>query len=184
MRDRDLKQPYVPLFVTGAMAMVSLEEEALAFGVDEPDESEQGSTCLPGHNAGRVVDHDSLGRRFSGHFIVPPGRHVYRTLVTEQMPLAYDTRVHYIAIHLHPFAESLELIDLTTKKSVYKSATRPLERGIGLSHVDSYSSREGVPLLKDHSYEVVAVYDNTTSKVHDAMAVMYLYAVDMSFKKP
>ena len=41
-----------------------------------------------------------------------------RTLVTELMSLPYDTTVHYIAVHLHPFAESLELIDLTTGKNV------------------------------------------------------------------
>ena len=46
---------------------------------------------------------------FSGHWVVPPGRQENRTLVTEWLNLRFDTTVHYIAVHLHPFAESLEL---------------------------------------------------------------------------
>ena len=37
------------------------------------------------------------------------GREVNHTPVTSLMALPFDTTIHYIAIHLHPFAESVEL---------------------------------------------------------------------------
>jgi len=37
------------------------------------------------------------------------------------MNLRFDTTLHYIAVHLHPFAEFLELRDLTADKSILKA---------------------------------------------------------------
>jgi hypothetical protein len=104
--------------------------------------------------------------------------------VTELMDLPFDTTLHYVAVHLHPFAETLELIDLTAKKTVYKARTRQADKGIGLAHVDSFSSEEGIPLYKGHEYEIVSVYNNTSGEDQDSMAVMNLYLFDKEFKKP
>ena len=127
---------------------------------------------------------DSFGRRFTGHWVVEPGREVNRTLVTEILDLPFDTTVHYIAVHLHPFAESLELRDLTTGDTVFKSRVRPAEKGIGIQHVDYFSSEEGVLLRKKHDYELVSVYNNTSGEEQDSMAVMYMYLLDKRFEAP
>jgi hypothetical protein len=100
------------------------------------------------------------------------------------MRLPFDTTVHYIAVHLHPFAESLELKDLTAGKSLYFSKARPSEGKIGLDHVDYLSSEEGIPLSADHEYELISAYNNTMSEPVDSMAVMYLYVLDREFKRP
>ena len=115
--------------------------------------------------------------------MVPPGREVNRTLVTQLMQLPYDTKAHYSAVHLHPFAESLEFRDLTAGKTLFKSAARNYEDKIGLDHVDYFSSAEGIELFKDHDYEIVSVYNNTTDEEQDSMAVMYLYLHDKVFNK-
>jgi hypothetical protein len=115
---------------------------------------------------------------------VKPGREENRTLVTKILELPYDTTIHYIAVHLHPFAESLELRDLTTGQSVFKSSTRPFPDRIGLAHVDSFSSVEGIPIYKDHEYELVSVYQNITDQDQDSMAVMNLYMLDKDFVAP
>lgn len=60
------------------------------------------------------------------------------------MQILYETRIHYIAVHLHPFAESLELRDLTTGESLFTSSARNYEDRIGLAHVDYFSSSEGI----------------------------------------
>jgi hypothetical protein len=99
------------------------------------------------------------------------------------MQIPYDTTAHYIAVHLHPFAESLELRDLTADKSLFKSAVENFEGRIGLERVDYFSSVEGIELFKDHEYEIVSVYDNTTDEEQDSMAVMYLYLRDKVFDK-
>ena len=100
------------------------------------------------------------------------------------MALPFDTTVHYIAVHLHPFAESLELRDLTSGKSVYKARTRQAHKGVGLAHVDFFSSVDGIPLFKKHEYEIVSVYNNTSKEPQDSMAVLNLYALDKEWVKP
>jgi hypothetical protein len=72
--------------------------------------------------------------------------------------MQFDTTVHYIAVHLHPFAESLELVDLTTGESVFKSKARNFDDKIGLEEVEFFSSEEGLPIYKDHEYELVSTY--------------------------
>jgi len=182
VRNRDLKRPLKPLFSMAAYGLASLEGEEILFGREE--EQEHGPSCLVRDNAATHEYKDRLGRRFTGHWVVQPGREVNRTLVTDILSLPFDTTVHYIAVHLHPFAESLELRDLTTGKSVFKSKVRPAEKGIGIEHVEYYSSPQGLSLYKDHDYEMVSVYDNTSKEPQDSMAVMYVYLLDSEYKGP
>ena len=143
-----------------------------------------GEGCLPGENAAEHAYRDPFGRIFTGHWVVKPGREVNETLVTEVLNLPYDTTVHYIAVHLHPFAESLELRDLTTDRTVFKSHVRPADEGIGIDHVEYFSSKDGVLLHRDHEYQLVSVYNNTSGEDQDSMAVMYMYLYDKDFTMP
>lgn len=185
VRDRNVERPYKPLFVTHGYVLVTLEEEPVTFGVENPDALLAEACCLPGDAASTdSLKRDEAGNRFSGHFVVPVGRHEYRTLVTEQMGLKYDTAMHQAAIHLHPFAESLELYDMTADRSVYKSQARGFDDKIGLEHVDEYSSEEGLPLFRDHQYQLIAVYDNTSGEPQDSMAVMLMYLHYRDWRPP
>ena len=116
--------------------------------------------------------------------MVPPGRQVNHTRVTEYLKMPFHTTVHYIAVHLHPFAESLTLKNLTTGEVVYESRTEQPADRIGLLRVDHLASPEGIPIRQGHEYELVSVYNNTTEQPQDSMAVMYLYHWDPSFQKP
>ncbi len=209
VRDRDLEGSLRPLFPTGIYGLVSLEGRPLHFGVAEasaqaPQEASpskdpaepmdhsmaeaaeggMGPGCMIGQNAAQHEYQDPLGQRFTGHWVVEPGREENRTLVTKILNLPFDTRVHYIAVHLHPFAESLELVDLTRGTTVFKSHVRPAEKGIGIDHVEYFSSPEGLELDQDHDYELVSVYNNTSGEAQDSMAVMYLYLADVEFERP
>ena len=84
-----------------------------------------------------------------------------------------DLKVHYVAVHLHPFAESLELRDVTTGKTVLASKAENRPERIGLARVEQISSPAGITLHKDHQYELVSAYNNTTNKNRTAMAVMF-----------
>ena len=130
---------------------------------------------------GRIWE-DPFGKKFSGHWEVPPGKQINHTNVTAYLNIPFDTRVHYIAVHLHPFAESLELRDITANKSVYTSYARNRNDKIGLEHVDYYSSVEGMPVYRDHQYELVTVYNNTSGEMQDSMAVMFLYLYDREYE--
>ncbi len=140
--------------------------------------------CLAGENAAADTYEDGLGRTFTGHWVVQPGREVNHTLVTKILRLSFDTRIHYAAVHLHPYAESVELRDLTTGESVFSSKARSFDDLIGLAHVESFSSPGGIPLFKDHEYELVSVYDNTSGVPQDSMAVVNLYMADRTYEGP
>jgi hypothetical protein len=42
---------------------------------------------------------------------------------------------------------------------------------------------EGLPIHRDHDYELVTIYDNPTDHDIDAMAILYLYLLDKSFQE-
>jgi hypothetical protein len=186
VRDADLgDREMVPMFQAAVQGFKSLEGEGLIYGVENPDIEEHGGGCAIGMSALKDdIDYDRLGRKFTAHWVVEPGYEEMRTNATEFLGLDFDTKAHYIAVHLHPFAQSLELIDRTTGESVFKAEPKNRTDRIGLSEVPFYQSLEGIPLYKDHQYDLISVYNNTSGVEQDSMAVMYLYMHDTSWKKP
>ena len=202
VRDRDLAAPMKPLFNVGASGMVQLDDNPIALatsmnnmpaGAQQQQQSQQqshnGTSCLIGSRAPNATasgaDYvDPEGRKMTGHWIVPPGHQVNRSDVTWFMGLQYDTRLHYAAVHLHPFAQELILRDVTANRDVFAArATNPMS-GIGLARVDRFSSPAGVMLYKSHKYEIVSVYDNPTKENADSMASVFLGLDDPEFVKP
>ncbi len=188
VRDCDLVTSLKPLFNTAVYGMALTEGRDGHFGLATSDTANHGMGCLPGTQAPNAVSgseyNDGLGRKFTGHWVVKPGREVNHTNVTKLMNLPFDTTLHYAAVHLHPFAKSLEFRDLTTGETLFESqATGPM-RGVGLTRVDAFSSEIGIPVFKNHEYELVSVYDNTSPANQDSMAVMYLCVLDKEFRKP
>ena len=186
VRDSELASPLKPLFHLAATGMVLMDGKDPYYGIPDPNAEAHGPGCLVGQNAqdtGFILT-DPQGRRFTGHWLVKPGRQVNHSNITRYMNLPFDTTAHYIAIHLHPYAESLELRDLTAGSSVYLSKVRPSEGRIGIDHVDHFASPEGIPLYKSHEYELISVYNNTSSEEQDSMAVMYIYLLDKEYVKP
>jgi hypothetical protein len=208
VRDVELKAPYRALFPAAAYGLKLLRGKDGVFGGKEAPGGDMGAgehhhheghdmsgmaasddmgghaSCLPGMNASTNEFADGKGRAFTGHWIVKPGREENHTRVTDIMDLPFDTTLHYVAVHLHPFAQSLELIDKTDGKTVYKAFTKQADKGVGLARVDFYESSDGIPLHKGHEYELVSIYQNTTDKDQDSMAVMNLYLHDKEFVKP
>jgi len=187
-RDRDLPRPMKPLYQAQAMVMVSLEGHEAYVGTQDPSTLQHGASCIAGEAAGgplashKGLVEDSLGQKFTAHWVIGKGRSEFRTLVTEPLGLQFDTTIHYIAVHLHPFAVSLELRDLTADRSLFHSQASNLRGKVGLDHVEALSSVEGIPMFKDHHYELISVYDNPTEEKQDSMAVMFLYLLDKEFR--
>ena len=118
------------------------------------------------------------GERLMNHWIVPPGRHIYKTEITKQLNLPFDTTVHYATIHVHPFARAMELRDLTTGKIVFRLTSQDWPDRVGVAHVDEFKSAAGVQIFRNHRYELTADYDNTSGVISDAMAILYLYLLE------
>jgi len=192
VRDADLTEPMHALFNLGASGMVQLNNNPIALTSAMPtasQEEHQGASCLIGFRAPQAAatsaDYvDPSGRHMTGHWIVPPGRQVNASDITWFLRLPYDTKLRYAAVHLHPFAESLSVRDVTMGQTVLSShATNPA-KGIGLARVETISSTAGIPFYKDHKYELVSVYDNTTQQNADSMASVFLGLDDHEFVKP
>ena len=179
-RQSELKRPMTALFQKSVYGLALLEGSDGHFG--HAPGSHEGQGCLEKPNASTHEYKDTFGRRFTGHWVVQPGREVNRTPVTKLLSLRADAKVHYIAVHLHPFAQSLTLIDKTAKKTVFASSAENFRDKIGLKKVDAFSSEEGILIHHDHDYELVSVYENTTDEPQDSMAVMYMYFADSSFR--
>jgi len=183
VRDKDAKEPLKPLLQTGAVGVKLLKGKDGYFALKDPDENIHGSSCLPGETATGHSYSDRFGRVFTGHWVVEPGREENHTNVTKFINIPYNTTIHYIAVHLHPFAESLKFVDLTTGKTLFKSKVRAPEERIGIDHVEYFESTEGLPVYKDHQYQLISVYNNTSEEPQDSMAVMYLYILDKEFNR-
>lgn len=122
---------------------------------------------------------DKQGRKYTGHWTLPYGKEELTTDVTQMLDLKEDSRIHMIGLHLHPFAEGLELWDKTTDSLLYAGAIKSKADGFGFDSISYYSSREGIPVYQDHRYELKSIYNCTdSSEKHTAMAVMYLYLAD------
>ena len=113
------------------------------------------------------------------HWIVPPGRHEYRFRPEPGLKIPYpETRIHMLTGHMHAYGESIELRDLTTAKTLFRADAKVFDEAAGIEHMTHYSSEEGFPVYRNHEYELVATYNNTTSHEIDAMAVLYFYYLD------
>jgi len=189
VRDKELTEPMRALFPAFGMVAALLDGKDGVFGTDAATDLQKHASCLPGVQApntgpAQSFPTDGHGRTVTGHWVVKRGHEERHTLITSMLRLPYDTRIHFIGAHLHPFAQSLEVRDLTAGKTLFRSRTRRPTKGIGLSHVDAYSSGEGIPVYKDHEYELVSIYDNDSPNDQDAMATLFFYLEDKRFKKP
>jgi hypothetical protein len=188
LRQADAGRALRPLFPTMGYVLAVVKGRDGYPGIASPSEEMHGEACLPGRTAPnaftRVNYSDAYGREFTGHWVVPPGRETRRTNVTELLDLPFDTTLHFAAVHLHPFAGSLELRDLTKGQTVFRAQARGPDRGVGLAHVDTFSSASGVMLLKDHQYQLVSIYEKPPPGDADAMAAVFLLLHDREFQNP
>src|SRR5438067_9684036 len=196
LRDAALKQPMVALFNAGASGLVKLDDNlampAMAMAPMTDDhgvEHHSAADCLVGMRApnanGMSSDYtDPGGRKLTGHWVVPPGKQTNHSDITWFLQLPYDTKIHYATVHLHPFAESLTMRDVTADKTIWTATAKNPESGIGLAHADSFESLKGVPLYRDHKYELISAYNNTSGVNQDSMASIFFGLSDPEFKKP
>ena len=57
------------------------------------------------------------------------------------LDLSEDTKVHLIAVHLHPFAKKLSLWDKTSKTLIYEANINKKDSLLGFKKVDYLKSK-------------------------------------------
>ena len=107
------------------------------------------------------------------HWVVPPGRQVQQKKYSDVLPV--DATVHYIAVHMHNYGVSMRLTDLTENKVLWQTNVVNESNRVQIQEIPVYRSVTGFPMYRDHEYEVEAVYDNSSDRPVDAMAVMYIF---------
>lgn len=139
--------------------------------------SHPGATCCVANaSKGGIVP--QFGADNTVHWMVPPGKHSYVTDVSTQFDLPFDTTAHYVTGHLHPYGRRMRLVEKDTKRVVFEITSEDFPDKVGVRRMSDITARAGVPLLKDGRFELVADYDNTTTRPIDAMAIMYLYLAE------
>ena len=134
--------------------------------------------CIPVETKNHSYD-DGKGNKLSGHWVIPVGKHTYRSAINTQLQIETDSiRLHAAAVHVHPFATALTLWDKTANKAIFKSNIINHHGTIGLSKIDALSSETGIWMYQNHDYELVLEVNNTTTIDQDMMGSMFLFFYD------
>ncbi|MBF0694379.1 MAG: hypothetical protein IR153_04910 [Flavobacterium sp.] len=133
--------------------------------------------CIPVETDNHSYD-DGTGGKLSGHWVIPPGKNIYRSDVGNQLQITDSLRLHAAAIHVHPFATSISLMDKTTKTSIFTSDIENHNDRVGLKKVGQFLSENGIWLFKDRQYELVLTVDNTSNEDQDMMGSAFLFFYD------
>ena len=171
-------------------AVVSLDEAPRYFSMASHDHMEmvitgartEGMTQLNKGEAAGFVIKDGLGRETAAHWIVPPGYDENHTVMNRLMGLHQDVEIHFIAGHLHPYAKSIVIHDMTNDRLVFSTDIESSADQKVLTKIGNFSSAgDPIMLYADHDYELVTVYNNTTDSDVTAMAVLNMYVLDTEF---
>jgi len=148
-----------------------------SMNIDHVGSWHPGSTCcVENASEGGVIE--QFGVDHTVHWMVSPGKHRYRSEVTEQLKLPFDTTAHYVTGHLHPMGTRLQLIDMESQETVFEITAECREERLGVLTMSELKSQAGTKIEQGKRYELIADYDNPTDKPIDAMGIMYVYLLD------
>ncbi len=157
-----------------------------------------GPSCLPtlpgvvAPNQGShlSVHKDSRGRRVSGHFVVPPGRHDYSEPIQEERDPGFakkDRTIHAIWTHIHPLCTQTSLVecDGSARRKVYQAHIETKTTGgLEIKNIETITSKEGIPLSAGKHYAIEGTYLNDTGIAQDSMISHGIFFYDDTFSKP
>lgn len=133
--------------------------------------------CIPVETKNHTYE-DGSGGKLSGHWVIHPGKSTWNGKINHQLQIKDSLRLHAAAVHVHPFATSLKLIDKTDNRVLFDSKVQNYKDKIGLKSVGAFSSESGIWMYKNHEYELQLDCDNTTNIDQDMMGSMFLFFYD------
>ncbi len=133
-------------------------------------------------------DRNEKGQEITWHWVIPPGRHTYRTMHPEHS-FDEDGPIRAAGAHVHPFCEKMSLIEARPNQpdkvviSLYSKTDT--SHGIRIAQIDYLTWPEtGIAFDKNAEYGFEVTYNNTSGVDQDSMAFMTLYYSDLKFQKP
>jgi hypothetical protein len=103
-------------------------------------------------------------------FFVPPGRHQKEATFT----LDFNGRIHFMGAHIHPYSESIEVLNVARNERVWIGRSKTDAEG-QTAGMDVYSSSEGYPVRAGETYMVRSTYNNPKPDHIDAMAGVFIF---------
>jgi cyclophilin family peptidyl-prolyl cis-trans isomerase len=138
---------------------------------------------------------DSTGRRYTGHWVIPPGEHTYTCVVNDLETPDFanpkddlEPSIHLVWSHVHPLCTDFSLYEIkdSSKRLVLSAKTQTkTEHGLQIKNVDLISSEKGILLHPiGAKYELEQSYNNTTGEPLDSMGTMGVFFTDKKFIRP
>jgi hypothetical protein len=170
VRDEELTKPLKPLYKHALYIAVPVKRGS----------SLDADACIQECAPPGVKDIWTMpdGTQYANHWIIKQGRDTIKYNVTHLMQLKENMTMHFASVHLHSYAESLTLRDITADSIVYTSHVKNYSDRTGMDNIEYYSSEVGRVINKDHQYELICITNNTSGKVQDMMAVMIIFTED------
>jgi cyclophilin family peptidyl-prolyl cis-trans isomerase len=138
---------------------------------------------------------DKVGRRYTGHWVIPPGEHTYTCMVNDGETPDFanpkddiEPSIHLVWSHIHPLCTDFSLYEIkdTNKRLVLSSkAQTKTDHGLQITNVDLISSEKGILLHPvGAKYQLEQTYNNTTNEPLDSMGTMGVFFTDKKFIRP
>jgi len=143
----------------------------------------------PNDRAGGVFP-DNLGRKLSGHWVIPPGVHTYRDVIGNERDAGFckgNPIIRAAWTHVHPLCTRLSLVESSQDKRTVVLSTdcrTKIKPGLQIMHLGWLTPKGGVRLNESSNYELEVTYDNVLNKAVDSMASMGIYMQDDTFARP
>jgi len=189
VRDQGLPQPMKPLCMIPSGITVKVADPQAAKVPEDPLQLGCSLDVNRNPKTGHAVDAGGAplvknreGDLVTGHWMVKPGQEERITDVGSIFP--FDTTVHYISVHVHPGAELFQIRDLDQERTLFEARGEQLQQGLGLDRISHFSSPEGIPVFRDHRYQLRVTYRNQGNSPQSAMAFMFCYILDKGFHPP
>ncbi len=117
--------------------------------------------------------YDTYGRKFTGHWKIPPGTEEIEMNVDKMLNIDKPRNLVMAVAHVHPFCKELMLIG--DKGTSVKLTMQQANKGIGLNEIQVLVPENSIELKPAESYKLKSIYNNTSNDTLSAMSVMYVY---------
>lgn len=193
IKDSDLVYPVTALYSRVPFAQVIVDrnyEEAKQLDLKRhPTCDIQSFAVNAPNNVTGGVNTDGNGRVISGHWVVPPGVHTYKSTINDidGSFAMRDRKMRFAWTHIHPCCTDVSVMrcDGGNKQKMFtanvKTKTQP---GLELLDIELVKPVQPITFTKDGHYELVGNYNNTLSIPLDSMISMGMYFDDTDFRRP
>ncbi|QTE23403.1 hypothetical protein [Polaribacter cellanae] len=170
-----------PLYMKYLVLTLPYKDEAKPQFKTSIDNLPEYVVCAGANSNSRHESVNEKGENITAFWKVPVGKHIYSSDVTNLLALNKEETMHYINVHVHPYATNLALVDATTNTVIFESIITNAQHKKGIKNITSFSSEEGVVLYPDHKYKMKLTVNNTTKEEIDMMGSFFVYFYDKEF---